>query len=480
MLRGVKALLCSLILLALLGGCAVIDTIEPRYDVVNRSTARARNESILLNIIRASHSAPLNFVAFTHVAGTNSINASAGLPQFNLGQFFPLFSPTLSPTNLQTSALAPPSPQRAFTLGNSTLSGGGSANASYDIGILETQDFYLGLLKPVDLATVNFFIRQGYSRELLFWLFTDSVRETIMGQTFEFVNDPNPDLACQMVQGVQRCFSDMVEVAIASGLTIETKVEDKSKSGSEGNTKTQATTKTKIDEGKTGGGKTGGGKTGDGKAGEGKAGEGKAGEGKSTQTIEVTNNITLPAAKSSDSKSGDSSGSKKTEYARFCFDDVLAARALREYGQEILRYLIPGLRIPRCKITRWDTSKPETDTLIFTFAGTPYGTITYEIVPRSAYGIYQYLGKILAANQQQILRLRGSRFAASEDRRILAVERSGTGGCLVDVNFEDEYYCVPLHGAEQTKRIMGLLAQLIAINTNTKDLAITPTARIIQ
>jgi hypothetical protein len=471
MLRGVKALLCPLVLLALLGACAVIDTIEPRYDVVNRSTARARNESILLNIIRASHSAPLNFVAFTHVAGTNSINASAGLPQFNLGQFFPLFAPTLGGGGLlQTGALAPPTPQRAFTLGNSTLSGGGSANASYDIGILETQDFYLGLLKPVDLATVNFFIRQGYSRELLFWLFTDSVRETIMGQTFEFVNDPNPDLACQMVQGVQRCFSDMVEVAIASGLTIEVKIEEKSGSSGTDAQKGSGTNKTggKTSQGPIGE-TTGEAKSGDDKTGGGKTGGGKTGDGKTVVQIQVT------------SKSGDSGGGgKKTEYARFCFDDVLAARAVREYGQEILRYLVPGLRNPRCKSLPWDTSKPETDTLIFSFAGTPFGTIKYEIVPRSAYGIYQYLGNILRANQQQTLRLRGSRFAASEDRRILAVERSGTGGCLVDVNVEDEYYCVPLHGAEQTKRIMGLLAQLIAINTNTKDLAITPTARIIQ
>jgi hypothetical protein len=468
MFRRVKSFLCCLILLALLGACAVIDTIEPRYDVVNRSTAKARNESILLNIIRASHNAPLNFVAFTHVAGTNSINASAGLPTFNLGQFFPLFP---GASNVIT-ALAPPTPQRAFTLNNTTLNAGGNANSTYDIGILETQDFYLGLLKPVDLAIVNFFIRQGYSRELLFWLFTEAVRETIMGQTFEFVNDPNPDLACQMVQGVQRCFSDMVDVALATGLTIETKIEEKSSSGS--------STGQKGGTSKTGGGKTsdatgivttGEAKTGDGKTGGEKTGDGKTGGGKaSTQVVQVE--VT--------SKSGDSGGGKKQEYARFCFDDVLAARAAREYGPEIQRYVIPGLRSPRCKSLPWDTSKPETDTLIFYFAGTPYGTIKYEIIPRSAYGMYQWLGRILAAERQNVLRLRGSLFAVKEDRRILAVERSGTGGCLVDINFEDEYYCVPLHGAEQTKRIMGLLAQLIAINTNTKDLAITPTARIIQ
>jgi hypothetical protein len=468
MLRSVQVLLWSLVLLALLGACAVIDTIEPRYDVVNRSTAKARNESILLNIIRASHSAPLNFVAFTQVNGSNTISASAGLPTFNLGQFFPLIIPP------STNILSPPNPQRAFTLNNTTLSGGGSASNNYTIGILETQDFYLGLLRPVDLAQVNFFIRQGYSRELLFWLFTESVRETIMGHTYEFVNDPNPDLACQMVQGERRCFNDMVDVALATGLTIEVKIEEKKSSpGSPSDQKGGGTSK-------TGGAKTSGDMTGDvttgeaktkgGKTEPGKTGEGKTGGGKApTQVVQVE-----VTAKS------DSGGGGKKEYARFCFDDVLAERAVREYGPEIRRNVVPGLRSPRCKSLPWDTSKPETDTLIFTFAGTPYGTITFEIIPRSAYGMYQWLGRILASERQTLFGLRGSLYAQKEDRRLVAVERAGTGGCFVDVSFEDEYYCVPLHGAEQTKRIMGLLAQLIAINTNTKDLAITPTVRAIQ
>ena len=386
MLRRTQTAFCSLVLMALLGACAMIDTVDPRYDSVNRSTAKARNESILLNIVRASHSVPLNFVAFTRVSGSTSVGANAGLPTFGLGQFFP---PGL---NILPS---PPSP-REFALSNSTLGGTTHAGNNFDIGVLETQDFYNGLLKPVDLPTVNFFIRQGYSRELLFWLFAESVRETALGQTIEFLNDPNPGLSCQTTRGIERCFSDMVDVAIASGLTIETR---------------------RI---------------------------------------------------------------KERIVARFCFDHVLADRAMKEYGPEIGRFLLSNVHRPRCKIDPWPTNRLETDTLEFTFAGTPYGTVYYEIIPRSGFGIYQFLGRILASGQQGTLRLRGTHYPPAEDRRILAVERAGAGGCLVDVSFEDEYYCVPLHGAQNTKRIMGLLAQLIAINTNTKDLAITPTVRAVQ
>jgi hypothetical protein len=133
---------------------------------------------------------------------------------------------------------------------------------------------------------------------------------------------------------------------------------------------------------------------------------------------------------------------------------------------------------PRCKVDPW-IPNVEADTLIFNFGGTPFGTAKYEIIPRSTFGIYQFLGRILALQQADAFVLRGTLYER-EDRRILAVERSGTGGCLVDVSFEEEYYCVPLNGAQNTKRIMGLLAQLVALNTTTLDLAITPTVRAVQ
>jgi hypothetical protein len=438
MLRHAKRLLCSVLLMVFLGACAVIDIVDPRFDSVNRSTAKARNESILLNIIRASHSAPLNFVSFTRVSGSMNVAASAALPAFNLGQFFPLFA-----IPAQTTALAPPTPQRAFGLSNQTLGGSTAAGNTYDIGLLETKDFYTGLLKPVDLPIVNFFIRQGYSRELLFWLFADAVRETAQGRTTEFLNDPDPALACAVTNGLRRCFSDMVDIALASGLTIEEKIEEKSSSDSTSGGKTPAkkTTGSKTDT-----------KTGDGKT------DTKTGGGKT------------------DAKSTDSKGNRIL--ARFCFDQVLADRARKEYSPEIFRLLATSVNRPRCKIDPWPETN-QTDTLEFTFEGGSSGKIKFEIVPRSGFGIYQYLGHILALHQEQTFRMRGRLFPV-EDTRILAVERSGTGGCLVDINFEDEYYCVPLHGAQNTKRIMGLLSQLVALNTSTQDLAITPTVRAIQ
>jgi hypothetical protein len=192
------------------------------------------------------------------------------------------------------------------------------------------------------------------------------------------------------------------------------------------------------------------------------------------------------AAAKSGSKSGskdDATGTDATKTAaastrllgRFCFDPVLAQRAQKEYDPVIFSLLTSqaSTRHPRCRLDPWAPSV-EADTLIATFGG-----VTYEIVPRSTFGIYQFLGRILRLQRENALLLRGSLYS-SEDRRILAVERASTGGCMVDINFETEYYCVPLRGAENTKRIMGLLAQLVALNTSTLDLAITPTVHALQ
>src|SRR5262245_47649703 len=76
-------LLCLPFSAAVVTACSAVDNaIDPRYDDINRSTAKARNESILLNIVRASHNAPLNFVAFSRVSGTTSISGNAALPNF--------------------------------------------------------------------------------------------------------------------------------------------------------------------------------------------------------------------------------------------------------------------------------------------------------------------------------------------------------------------------------------------------------------
>jgi len=369
-----------------LSGCAVIDHVEPRYENVNHAAANARNEGILLNIVRASKHIPLNFIAFSKVTGSANVDVTAGLPRFGLGP-----GPLVIDVNRQA------------IFSNSVLNGAASAKNDFDITLLETKEFYNGLLGPVDLPTLNFFVRQGYTRELLFWLFTESVRETVGGRTFEYRNDPDPAIACETVGGEQRCFKNMVQIALATGLTVQTQTQP---------------------------------------------------------PVGPAKGIVL---------------------GRLCFDSVLAQRAKRFYPPEIFASLhaSSGHR-PRCT-DPWPKTRTDgrTDLLTFEVLGTRFGPIRYEITTRSTFGIYQFLGRIMATSATDRILMYG-RLDENEDPRLLAVDSKAQDGCFVGIVFEGLGYCVPREGAENTKRIFSLLAQLLALKTQPGDLVITPTVRTLQ
>src|SRR5215470_7685750 len=189
----------------------MVDTIDGRYAQINRSSERARNESILLNIVRASRHGPLNFVAISRVSGTTSASVGGGLPTMITGPY---------PIATAADRLAP-SITRDVTLNSTTLNASTNASNSFDLTVLESKDFYAALLSPVDLPTLNFFVRQGYPHELLYWLFAEAVRETVGGQTIEYRNVPME--TCEESIERPRCFNKLVDLAVANGLTVETK-----------------------------------------------------------------------------------------------------------------------------------------------------------------------------------------------------------------------------------------------------------------
>ena len=408
-----------------LSACAFTDgTVDGRYDTINRSTDAARNQAILLNIVRASRAEPLNFVAFSKIGGTTSTSMGVGLPTFFVGP---------------DRALN----QKQLTIGNNTLNASVGANSNFDIAILENRDFYSALLTPVDEVTLNFFERQGYPRELLFWLFADSVRITYNGKTAEFRNEPSDEKSCEFVPQ-RRCFVNYVDAAIDTGFRVETRVVDRVTTGSDG--------KSKL----------------------------------------------VP----------------KTE-ARTCFDPVLADRAKREV-QQGLRTRMPrlaGVAVnPICGKSPWPKEDDESGKKRRSDTGSGEGLLSnrliiqstppqrqmpetrsltrglerpapvsatskhiFEISTRSTYGIYQYLGRILAEKAMGQVRLDGT---GKDDAQVLTIVEGGTVPCFTQVEDAGRHYCVPAEGAENTKRIISLLAQLLALKTPQSELPFTPTVRV--
>jgi hypothetical protein len=380
--------------------CAMVDTVDGRYNQINRSSDKARNESILLNIVRASRHVPLNFVAISRVSGSTSATMGGGLPNFIVGPYA-----IATPVDKLTSN---PALTRDAIINNTTLNASTNASNSFDLSLLESKDFYAGLLSPVDLPTLNFFIHQGYSHELLYWLFAEAVRETVGGRTTEYRNVPTE--MCSSNAAMPRCFGKLVDIAVANGLTVESKSTER------------------IDDG--------------------------------NKIIEI--------------------------YARFCFDSIVADRVSDDY----LHGEIPGsLRgsgsyEPRCGSSWTLPSKNAAkaggvnDTLTFQINDPQFGPIRYEIITRSTFGIYQFLGTVL--DEEATERIRLHRNVYVRDTRLLAVEQGGmySGPCFVELKYEGGYYCVPTTGGENTKQTFSILAQLLALKTQNGDLAITPAVRI--
>src|ERR1700730_14099845 len=104
--------------------CTIVDTVDGRFQQINRSSATARNESILLNIVRASHNAPLNFVAISRLSGTTQATAGAGLPSLLTGPY-PIATGAPFLTSIAATAtglsVVEPSLTRNVGIGSTTL-----------------------------------------------------------------------------------------------------------------------------------------------------------------------------------------------------------------------------------------------------------------------------------------------------------------------------------------------------------------------
>jgi hypothetical protein len=424
-----------------LGACAAVDPVDNRYDTISRSLAKARNESIFLNIVRASHDYPLSFVVVSNVTPAMTNTTSLALPSF-------LFGPSFG-GSLPTAA------GRDVVFGSTTAANSTAVSSNFNLSTQETSSFYEGFLKPIDLQTLDYFIRQGYPRELLFWLFTDAFELKARGHSYGYHYAPPDDYGCNREDRKTRCFVDWVHQATLAGLTVEEQTLQKSSSG---------------------GAKSGG----------------------------------DPSAKPSSDPSGGGSKPTTTIFARFCFNHILAQQAMALVTPDDLKRSLHDLDVRpdelyasdlTCGSRDWhpvqQAESPQSDVLPLNFKKS---NIVFSIIPRSAYGVFQFLGTLMKM-RRLLSTAPGLRYhppnepfippdreyaleppmllTVRQDPDLLQVMHNLGGECFVHTWFRDGNYCVPEEAAT-TKRIFGLLAQLIAIQTAAGDLSITPIVRIVQ
>jgi hypothetical protein len=188
--------LCSVFaLIAIaLSGCAVVDAFSERAVAYNREAERAQNRVLLLNIVRASLKRGMQFTTLQTVTGTAQVSGSVSVFQPYGGHPFAV----------------PPS----VTLDNA-VSGG----PTFTVPVLDTEEFYRGILEPLSAREYGYFIAEGYPPALIFYLFVGKIDITVLsgphaGLTASFPNYPGDDYDLEL-------FEAIADHLLALGLTVE-------------------------------------------------------------------------------------------------------------------------------------------------------------------------------------------------------------------------------------------------------------------
>jgi hypothetical protein len=123
------------------------------------------------------------------------------------------------------------------------------------------------------------------------------------------------------------------------------------------------------------------------------------------------------------------------------------------------------------------------DERMVTFHDKSGAQVKLQVLPRSTFAIFQFLGHIVAAEQIGHIKLQSMDAigrAPLADDELFDINDSSKGGCFLDVNYSGRDYCVPENGARNTKRILGLLAQLIALSTSLSGIPITQQVQLVR
>lgn len=413
--RGLGAYLVAWISLVV-AGCSVVDgTLAPRAYDINQGTQNVRESGILLNIVRASRSEPLNFVALARYTGTGSLALNEGLSKNDLIRFG-------NPVNVATRGIF-------------TSSVNANAGNAFDVGTLENREFYGGFLSPLDLEGLNLLLNAGLSREVVFHSVMQAFRVThANGTAYLFENNPSDDswegvqrspVCASFYDGLETAFEPafvaavwqkphdhdcryqkflyFLRLALRYGVTVEA----------------IPLPQRNIGEGET---------------------------GRRTRSADRDRGPSGPSA-----------------VYFVCYDPAIAAEN--------------GLPVPKNAEVACGAKKRlvgKTHEFEFRFQlKRPVAGITP--VVRSPYAVFQFYGQLLATGSLQRARISNlsRRDAIPREPALLTVEKA-VGDCFAQASYDGEHYCVPNKGTRNTKEVFVLLNTLVAISTSRSALPASP------
>jgi len=220
-MRGVTVVCLALAALAV-GGCAVVDQYSGRAIVYNLQAEQAQQQQLLLNVVRASQRRPMQFTGLQTITGTASASGN--------------FSGTESVTRNATLLATPANTVigRAV-VGNLGVGGSISGGPTFTVPVLDTQEFYQGLLTPISGQLLDLYLQSGYPRDVLFNLVIQRIilKRTDGGCNVQ-THTPNCELILRnyVLQDVDlELFQAMMSYFIRLGLNTEPLIEKAASKG---------------------------------------------------------------------------------------------------------------------------------------------------------------------------------------------------------------------------------------------------------
>ncbi len=188
-----------------LAGCAIVDKYSDRAVEFNLQAEKTQQQNLLLNIIRASLRRPMQFTGLSSITGNATVSGgmTGGYTKVVQSPFVAI------PQNTVIHRIV-----TGTGSGTASLSGG----QTFTVPVLDTQEFYQGILTPLAPQIIDYYVKQGYHFQILFDLFIASVEviatKSRRCERFTFKNDVRDEVNFGQFQAV-------ADYLISSGFTTE-------------------------------------------------------------------------------------------------------------------------------------------------------------------------------------------------------------------------------------------------------------------
>jgi hypothetical protein len=202
-LNAVCLIVALLLVISGTTGCWFVDNFSNRAVAYNLEAEKAQDKGILLNIIRASKRRPMVFTGVQTVAGTASQTEGFSVT-WPGGQNAVTSAVVLNPL--------------------ASVSGG----PTFNVGVLDTQEFYNGMLRALEPATFDRFFQEGYSKELILNLFVEKIVIRQIESTYTNIIEFKNDVSTKDISTMDKFneFQLLVEHLLSLGLTTEANEND--------------------------------------------------------------------------------------------------------------------------------------------------------------------------------------------------------------------------------------------------------------